>query len=204
MRLTMIKNIIFDLSEVIISGYWRIENLIEEKYAIPAQDFLQQKINKNELFLDLMRGNLKEEQYCNEVLKGMNWNITVEDLKNTIREYVNQPVEGTVEIIKQLKGKYQLILLSDHVREWMEFIEQRNQDIKLFDKKIFSYEIGCVKPDEQTFTTVLNNANIVADETLFIDDHEINIKRAEEVGIHGILFKNAEQLKQELVERKIL
>ena len=79
----MIKNIIFDLSEVIISGYWRIENLIEKKYEIPAEDFLQQKINKNELFLDLMRGNLKEEDYWNELLKGMNWDITIEDLKNT-------------------------------------------------------------------------------------------------------------------------
>lgn len=200
----MIKNIIFDLSEVIISGYWRIENLIEKKYEIPAEDFLQQKINKNELFLDLMRGNLKEEDYWNELLKGMNWDITIEDLKNTAREYLNQPVEGTMEIIEQLKGKYQLILLSDHVKEWMQYIEQINHDIDLFDKKIFSYEIGSVKPDRQTFRTVLNRAQIIADETLFVDDHEINIKRAEEEGIHGIIFKNAEQLKQELIERKIL
>ncbi len=200
----MIKNIIFDLSEVIISGYWRIENLIEKKYEIPAEDFLQQKINKNELFLDLMRGNLKEEDYWNELLKGMNWDITIEDLKNTAREYLNQPVEGTMEIIEQLKGKYQLILLSDHVKEWMQYIEQINHDIDLFDKKIFSYEIGSVKPDKQTFKTVLNRVQIIADETLFVDDHEINIKRAEEEGIHGIIFKNAEQLKQELIERKIL
>lgn len=200
----MIKNIIFDLSEVIISGYWRIENLIEKKYEIPAEDFLQQKINKNELFLDLMRGNLKEEDYWNELLKGMNWDITIEDLKNTAREYLNQPVEGTMEIIEQLKGKYQLILLSDHVKEWMQYIEQINHDIDLFDKKIFSYEIGSVKPDRQTFRTVLNRVQIIADETLFVDDHEINIKRAEEEGIHGIIFKNAEQLKQELIERKIL
>ena len=174
----MIKNIIFDLSEVIISGYWRIENLIEKKYEIPAEDFLQQKINKNELFLDLMRGNLKEEDYWNELLKGMNWDITIEDLKNTAREYLNQPVEGTMEIIEQLKGKYQLILLSDHVKEWMQYIEQINHDIDLFDKKIFSYEIGSVKPDKQTFKTVLNRVQIIADETLFVDDHEINIKRA--------------------------
>ena len=200
----MIKNIIFDLSEVIISGYWRIENLIEKKYEIPAEDFLQQKINKNELFLDLMRGNLKEEDYWNELLKGMNWDITIEDLKNTAREYLNQPVEGTMEIIEQLKGKYQLILLSDHVKEWMQYIEQINHDIDLFDKKIFSYEIGSVKPDKQTFKTVLNRVQIIADETLFVDDHEINIKRAEEEGINGIIFKNAEQLKQELIERKIL
>ena len=86
----------------------------------------------------------------------------------------------------------------------MQYIEQINHDIDLFDKKIFSYEIGSVKPDKQTFKTVLNRAQIIADETLFVDDHEINIKRAEEVGIHGIVFKNAEQLKQELIERKIL
>ncbi len=109
-----------------------------------------------------------------------------------------------MEIIEQLKGKYQLILLSDHVKEWMQYIEQINHDIDLFDKKIFSYEIGSVKPDKQTFKTVLNRVQIIADETLFVDDHEINIKRAEEEGIHGIIFKNAEQLKQELIERKIL
>lgn len=197
----MIKNIIFDLSEVIISGYFGIQALIEKKYKIPAEEFLNRKREMNHRFFELMRGNLKEEQYWEELLKGMNWTITIEDLKMTIREYLNQPVEGTMEMIKALKGKYQLILLSDHVREWMEYIEKNNQDIKLFDKKIFSYEIGCVKPDEETFGKVLEKAKILAEETLFIDDHEINIKRAKEVGIQGIVFKNAKQLKEDLEKK---
>lgn len=194
----MFKNIIFDLSEVIISGYAGIEHLVEKKFGIPAEEFLQRKKEKNARFLDLMRGNLKEEEYCNEVLEGMNWNITIEDLRTTIREYLNQPIQGTMKIVKQLKGKYQLILLSDHVREWMAYIEKNNQDINIFDQKIYSYEIGSVKPDEQTFRTVLNKTQVVPGETLFIDDHEINIKRAQEVGIHGIVFQNAEQLRKDL------
>lgn len=194
----MIKNIIFDLSEVIISGYHGTEELIGKKYDISAEEFYKRKIEKTDIFLDLMRGKLKEEEYWQEFLKGKDWNITIEDLKATVRENLNQPVDGTMEIIRKLKGKYQLILLSDQVREWMEYIKERNTDIKIFNQIILSYEIGSLKTDKQTFTEVLNKTQIVADETLFIDDYDQNVKRAEEVGIHGIIFKDAKQLKGEL------
>lgn len=189
------------MSEVLISGYAGIQTLIEKKFGIPAEEFLERKREKNERFLDLMRGNLTEEQYWEELLSEMNWSITIEDLKTTVREYLNQPVEGTIEIVKALKSKYQLILLTDHVKDWMEYLEEQNEDIKLFDKKIVSYELGSVKPDKETFPSVLDKAQIIAEETLFIDDHEINIQRAKEVGIHGIVFKNAKQLKEDLQEK---
>ena len=195
----MIKNIIFDLSEVIISGYHGVERLLKEQFGIPEQDFKEQKQLKNELFLELMRGNLSEKEYLEELLQGTNWNISVEQLKIAIRQNLNKPIPGTMEIIKELKeGKYQLILLSDHAREWMKYIEENNKDLEIFDKKIFSYDIGTVKSDEQTFKIVLEQAGIVADETLFIDDYEKNVENAEAVGIHGIVFENAEQLRKTL------
>ena len=203
----MIKNIIFDLSEVIISGYHGVEKLLREQFGIPEQDFKEQKQLKNELFLDLMRENLSEKEYLEELLQGTNWNISIDQLKIAIRQNLNQPIPGTMEIVKQLKakGKYQLILLSDHAREWMEYIEEKNKDLKIFDKKIFSYDIGTVKSDEQTFKTVLEQAGIVADETLLIDDYEKNVKNAEAVGIHGIVFENAEQLRKRLsLEYKLI
>ncbi len=194
----MIKNIIFDLSEVIISGYHGVEQLIEKRYGISAKQFNKRKEETIEVFLESMRGKVREEDYWKEFLKGTDWNITIEDLKITIRENLNRPVTGIMEIIKELKGKYQLILLSDHVKEWVEYIEERNQEIKIFDKIIFSYEIHSLKSDESTFIKVVKQAKIVADETLFIDDYERNVKKAEQVGIHGIVFKNAKQLKEEL------
>lgn len=194
----MIKNIIFDLSEVIISGYYGVEFLIEKKYKISAEEFLKRKQDTIDIFLETMREKLKEEEYWNILIEGTNWKITTQDLKATIRENLNLPVKGTIEIVKKLKGKYQLILLSDHVREWMKYIEERNSDIKIFDKKFFSYEIGSLKSDEETFRNVLKESQIVANETLFIDDNEENVKRAEESGIHAIVFQNAEQLENEL------
>ena len=80
----------------------------------------------------------------------------------------------------------------------MEYINKQNQDIKLFDKIIVSYEMGNVKSDRETFQELLDKVQILPEETLFIDDYEINVQRAKEVGIQGIVFKNANQLREEL------
>ncbi len=194
----MIKNIIFDMSEVIISGYHGVEKILEQQYAIPEEEWERQRLSKNELFLNLMRGNLSEEAYLEELLQGTNWNISIEQLKTAIRSNLNRPVPGTMKVVRELKGKYQLILLSDYVREWMKYIEERNEDLRIFDKKIFSYNIGTTKSEVETFETVLEQTKIVANETLFIDDYEKNVKNAEAVGIHGIVFENADQLRKTL------
>ena len=192
----MIKNIIFDMSEVIISGYHGVEKILEQQYAIPEEEWERERLSKNELFLNLMRGNLSEEAYLEELLQGTNWNISIEQLKTAIRSNLNRPVPGTMKVVRELKGKYQLILLSDYVREWMKYIEERNEDLRIFDKKIFSYNIGTTKSEVETFETVLEQTKIVANETLFIDDYEKNVKNAEAVGIHGIVFENADQLRK--------
>lgn len=194
----MIKNIIFDLSEVILSGYYGMELLMEKKYNISAEEFIDQKQKSLNIFFDAMRGKITEEQYWKELLKRTNWSITIEDLKITIRENLKQPVKGTLEIVRSLKGKYRLILLSDHVKEWIDSIKSENKNMMIFDKMIFSYELGSLKTDSQTFMEVLKQNQLIAKETIFIDDGKENIQKAEEVGIYGILFQNAKQLKEEL------
>ena len=201
----MIKNIIFDLSEVIISGYRGIEEVVlESQYGTSEkQKLLKTKVDldskrEDEIFVNLLKGTLTEEEYLNEVLESKNWNVSIEKLKTVIRSNLNKPIPGTMEIIKELKGKYQLILFSDHAREWMQYIEEKNEDLKIFFNFLFSYDIGAVKSDRQTFRRVLEQANIVADETLFIDDYEKNVKNAEAIGIHGIVFENADQLRRVL------
>ena len=200
----MIKNIIFDLSEVIISGYIGLEFMIEEEKGIPAKDFKKRKDDTIEFFLDTMRGSHTEDEYWTYMLEGTNWNIDVQDLKKLIRKFLNIPLPGTEDIIKELKNKYTLILLSDHVEEWMNYILENNDIIPLFDYKYFSYINKKIKKDEGVFEYVLDDLNIEPDETLFIDDFEENIRRAQESGIDGIVFKDAEQLREDLVKMNIL
>ena len=194
----MIKNIIFDLSEVIISGYHGTDKLIEKRYGIKADEFLKRKEKVNNIFLEAMRGKVTEEQYLKELINVQEWKISVQDMKDIIRENLNVPVQGTLEIIKKLKRKYKLILLSDHIKEWADYILKNNTDLDIFDEKFFSYELKRIKQDTDTFKVILEQLKINAKETIFIDDYQINIDMAKEQGIEGILFLNASQLENEL------
>lgn len=200
----MIKNIIFDLSEVIISGYHGIENLIEENTDVSAKEFYKRKQETMDVFFDAMRGKYSEDEYLDILLNETNWNITKKDLKKLIRKNLNVPVKGTLEIVKNLSEDYNLILLSDHIKEWMDYIFENNLELNIFKKKYFSYEYGKLKSDEGCFEYVLKDANINASETLFIDDYENNVEMAKRSKIDGILFKSAEDLEKELENRNIL
>lgn len=200
----MIKNIIFDLSEVIISGYHGVENIIEQNTNISPQQFLERKKQTLDIFLDTMKGKYSENEYVDYLLNGTNWNITREELKQIIRMNLNIPIEGTMNIIKRLKNNYNIILLSDHVKEWMEYIFNNNVELDIIDHKYFSYEYGKLKSDEGCFKYIVEDLNINPNETLFIDDYKENVKSANKNGIEGIVFEDSKQLEKELMKRKIL
>lgn len=55
-----------------------------------------------------------------------------------------------------------------------------------------------LKEDEGTFKYILEKEDILASETIFIDDNKNNVKMANREGIQGIIFENAKQLENEL------
>lgn len=200
----MVKNIIFDLSEVIISGYHGVEKIIEQNTDISAESFLKRKTATINIFLDTMRGKYSEDEYLAYLLENTNWNISKDKLKLLIRKNLNLPVEGTMSIIKELKDQYKLILLSDHVKEWMNYILKNNTELSIFIHKYFSYDYKKLKSDKGTFKYIVNDLNIKNEETIFIDDYETNVQCANENGIRGIVFKDAKQLRSDLKKIDIL
>ena len=194
----MIKNVICDLSEVIISGYHGTDKLVEQRYGIKSDEFLKRKAKVNDIFLETMRGKVTEREYLTKLIDGQDWNISIQDMKDIIRENLNIPVQGTLEVIKKLKCKYKLILLSDHIKEWVEYILKNNTDLEIFDEKIFSYELKKLKQDTDTFRVIVEKLKINVKETIFIDDYQANIDMAKKQGIDGILFLNSRQLENEL------
>ena len=200
----MIKNIIFDLSEVIISGFHKAEYIVEKNTNIKSEKFLEQRKEVNDIFLDTMRGKYTEDEYIDALLKNTNWNVSKEIIKESIRQNLDTKVESTMRIVEKLKEKYNLILLSDHVKEWVDYILDTNKELEIFKHKYFSYEYGKLKTDEGTFKYVLEKEDILPSETIFIDDSKENIEAAKENGIYGIVFENAKQLEEKLQEMKLI
>ena len=109
-----------------------------------------------------------------------------------------------MKIIEKLSEQYNLILLSDHIKEWVEYILSTNKELEIFKHKYFSYEYGKLKTDEGTFNYVLDTEKILPDETIFIDDSKENVEIANQNGICGIVFEDAKQLEKELQEMNII
>lgn len=109
-----------------------------------------------------------------------------------------------MKIVEKLKEKYNLILLSDHIKEWVEYILSTNKDLDILKHKHFSYEYGMLKGDEGTFKYILEKEIILPSETVFIDDSKENVEMANKEGIQGIVFENVKQLERQLKEMNII
>ena len=199
----VIKNIIFDLSEVIISGYYGTEKIIASNTDVSEEEFEKRRLEVNDFFLDVMRGNHTEEEYWQGLLAGTNWNISIDELKKFVRLNLNRRVPGTLDLINRIGKNYNLILLSDYVKEWMEYIIQNNDGLSRFNKRFFSYEYGKVKSDSDVFEYLIHQTQIIPEETVFIDDSLVNVQNAQKSGIDAILFTDADSLEEELRKRNI-
>jgi putative hydrolase of the HAD superfamily len=68
-----------------------------------------------------------------------------------------------------------------------------------FDVLVWSFELGMVKPDPAIYRYLLDKLGTRPDETLFIDDREINVEAARELGIRALVFATVENLREDLI-----
>lgn len=195
----MIKAIIFDLGEVLLHGLLGTEEYISEKYGLKVVND-HWHIKEIEKFF---HGEITEDEYWQAILDKYKWPITLEQLKEAIRQNFKE-IEGTREVIQELKKNgYKLGLLSVHAKEWIKYCEEQYGYHQLFDSVLYSFEVAVSKPDRKAYELILEKLQLKPEECVFIDDKLGNITAAQQLGIQGIQFFNAVQLKKDLQDLKI-
>ena len=69
-----------------------------------------------------------------------------------------------------------------------------------FDVRLFSCDLGIVKPDARIYRSLLDALRLEPAQVLFIDDVPANIEAARAAGLHGIVYESPEQLRVELAD----
>ena len=105
-----------------------------------------------------------------------------------------------VNFIRELKHTYCTAVLSNYMSHLRYRINEEWQIADAFNHLIISAEVGHMKPHPEIYCLALETLGYAPEETVFIDDFIENIEGAGEVGIHGILFQNPEQVKLDLNE----
>jgi len=114
-------------------------------------------------------------------------------------EMIAGPIEGTVEILADLKrAGVPRYALTNWSAETYPPARERFAFLSWFDGIVVSGEEGVIKPDPRIYQILLDRYGITADEAVFIDDNPGNAAAATALGIHGIHFRSPELLRREL------
>lgn len=194
--------LIFDLSEVLIAGLPGVERTLSTRLSCSDKEIL------SALGGDLMRSlccdEISEDEYISRITARERWDVSSDELKSAFRLNFHHRIPGMGEILTRLANRYELILLSDHAREWVDYIHEIHPFLNIFKEQYFSFELKQMKQVSSTFTKVLKDIRYYPNECLFIDDSQRNIDSAATVGVMGIRFENAEQLLGKLSEISML
>lgn len=115
------------------------------------------------------------------------------------REMLTDEVPGMRDLLRQLKGAgIPIYGLTNWSMETFPIARQQFPILQEIDRYVVSGAEGLVKPDERLFRVLLDRYGLRADECTFVDDNEANVEAACRMGMHGIVFSGAENLRKEL------
>ena len=192
----MIKSIVFDWGGVLIdrptSG---LLQFFAEYFNTTGEKF----INTHKKYVDsFQKGTLPEDSYWEKMCTDLSANKPVERslwkkaFKSVYKE--KKSVFNLVTVLK--KNGYKTGFLSNTETPAMSFFYEQKYD--MFDVLVFSCKEGFRKPEKEIYEITLRRLNTRPEETLFIDDRIENIRGAESLGIHTVLFKDSEHLREKL------
>lgn len=195
-----IKNIIFDLGGVIINlDQQQTIYQFNELSDVPFESFYNASTQSG-LFDELDKGAISTEEFLAILKKEIRFNGDTEALLNAWNAMLLDVPERRLDVLVSAKLNYSTFLLSNTCEPHIAAFEaQLYQDHGVrnfedyFDKVYYSCRMGMRKPEHQIFETVLSENNLLAKETVFIDDSAQHVKAAGECGINAYLLpKNME------------
>ena len=196
-----IKNIIFDLGGVLLNIDYHKTSRAFKMLGAHQFDELYSQANANHLFEALETGEISEQDFYQSISSFCNPGTTSQQIQTAWNAILLDFRKESLDALDTLKEKYNLFLLSNtnsiHVTQFNNILHEETGKTTLdeyFIKSYYSHIIQLRKPYAATYQWVLNDGNMIASETLFIDDSINNIKGAEAVGIRTHLLLPTEKI----------
>lgn len=196
-----IKNIIFDLGGVIFNIDYNLTVEEFKKLNLKNYDKLFTKTTQSQLFSLLETGKISPEDFRTEIKKLSDAEITDAQIDFAWNAMlINLPPER-LELLEKLKNKYRIFILSNanviHIIEFNNILQKSlgfDGLSHVVEKVYFSHEVGMRKPNAEIFEFVLNENNLNANETLFIDDSPQHVEAAKKLGLNAYHLTNGETI----------
>lgn len=197
----MIKNIIFDIGNVLAGFVWQE---FYQSFGFPEETLcrLAAATVEGPLWQELDQGSRTTE----EVIQGFKErdpsiakeiDLVFGNVGGMVVKY-----EYAEAWIGELKERgFSVYLISNISEKILTDCQDALGFLDMVDGGIFSYQVNLQKPDGAIYQLFLERFGCDPEECIFLDDQEPNILAAGQQGIQGIVFRDYSQGRKELEER---
>ena len=203
MKSSPIQVIFFDLGNVIVpfNNYQIAEKLCRfsdnREFQDPKKIFSYLFDLEKGVINDFDKGKMSPSEFFETVKTSLGLTITYDQFVPIWTEIFTEN-QDISEIIRALKPKWRLGLLSNTDPLHFQYVVSTFPIVSVLEKWILSYEVGFKKPDPRIFQKAMEWASVEPEKILFIDDTKGHVEAAVSLGMQGIHFLSADQLKKEL------
>jgi putative hydrolase of the HAD superfamily len=196
----MIKNIIFDLGNVLIS-FIPSEYLKKKNYPENIRNTILNDIFRSNEWKMLDNGDITLGEAIEELTMKSTLKREEIALVFKMRTEIMFPLDNNVRLLPALKKRgFSLYYLSNFPLDIFEEIKNDYFFFRYFDGGIISAEVKLSKPDVRIFSFLLNKYSLNPEESFFIDDNEENVRSAGKLKIKGLATFGSENI-SEMIEK---
>ncbi|ELU49514.1 HAD family hydrolase [Vibrio campbellii] len=188
-----IKNVVFDVGNVLVR--WSPIEIVRLTFGNDVDaEALAKDLFTSAIWLDLNKGLITETQAKQRYQLEKQLSESEAERFFYYVKHTQLLIYGSVDLLKRIKSAgYRVFALTDNVVEIVEYLKATYDFWPLFEGTTVSAELGLLKPQPEIYQSLLETHQLLAKETVFLDDMPYNVEGARKVGIEAIQFKHAEQ-----------
>ncbi|MBR4506003.1 MAG: HAD family phosphatase [Bacteroidales bacterium] len=191
------QNIIFDFGNVLVQ--WHPELVYTEYFGDEARAwwFLRHVVD-NEWRGRIDAGESTAELTAELVGRFPEYKEAIELFDQRYFDMLTGEVPGMRELLGEVMRHYEVYGLTNWSMETFPTARERFTILQMIDRYVVSAAERLIKPDPRLFQVLLDRYGLRAEECTFVDDNPDNVAAACKLGMRGIVFTSADNLRKEL------
>jgi epoxide hydrolase-like predicted phosphatase len=190
-----VRAVVFDIGGVLevptdinLDGRW------ERRLGLRPGKFFD-RLRRSGLGRDANLGRISEADFAQALgrLYGLDESATEELLAELWDWYSGELNTEMADYFQRLRPRYRTAILSNAAAGGRREEERRYGFSAMADVLVYSYEVGIEKPDRRIYEITCERLGVRPSEVVFLDDLEVNVVAARQVGMRAVRFQSTAQ-----------